>query len=78
MVENVEARTFCSQCIQRSFRSSLEEARLRGALLRVGGYRFNHALLQRHFAAHEEPGCPRVPILAETESPPHRVPAKAS
>ena len=48
----------------------LEEARQRGLLIRVGGgYRFYHELLQRHFAAHEEPGYPRVPILAESQQP---------
>lgn len=48
----------------------LEEARMRGLLVRVGGgYRFYHELLQRHFAAHAEPGFPRVPILAERIHP---------
>jgi len=46
----------------------LEDARMRGLLTRVGGgYRFYHELLQRHFAAHEEPGYPHVSILAESE-----------
>jgi hypothetical protein len=46
----------------------LEEARMRGLLVRVGGgYRFYHELLQRYFAAYEEPGFPQVPILAEQE-----------
>jgi GTPase SAR1 family protein len=44
----------------------LEEACRRGFLVRVGGgYRFYHELLQQHFASYQEPGFPRVPILAE-------------
>jgi hypothetical protein len=47
----------------------LEEARMRGLLVRVGGgYRFYHELLQCYFATHQEPGFPHVPILAEQES----------
>jgi eukaryotic-like serine/threonine-protein kinase len=46
----------------------LEESCQRGLLVHVGGgYRFYHELLQRHFAAHDEPDYPQMPILAESE-----------
>lgn len=47
----------------------LEEACRRGLLIHIGGaYRFRHELLQRHFAAYQEPGFPSTSFLAEKSS----------
>lgn len=55
----------------RNMLSWLDEAHLRGLLIRTGnGYRFYHELLERYFASYEEPGFPRVSILAEQERRP--------